>query len=256
MPQGLDTKMRESVLTTINEEELNNVYAYWIKQWNEQAADPQAENAKALKEALEGKEEAERIQKASEQLLVEGASQEEVDAERQAALEAQVALQQQQDRERIDKEYAKLSKNVRDFLSPVSVVGYMKDLTIKRQGKGNLLSQSAVLNILDSIKQINAFSIPYLQQNEQYSFKQKDLKSHPQVKKLYILSFLLKRVAKIKQLSKETRNEIKTATENFDTMFSSGMIDFLRAVEESVKTTNPKYAGFIQRIKDLNIIVG
>jgi hypothetical protein len=38
-------------------------------------------------------------------------------------------------------------------------------------------------------------------------------------------------------------------------MFSSGMIDFLRAVEESVKTTYPKYAGFIQRIKDLNIIV-
>ena len=197
-----------------------------------------------------------RIQQASAQVLVEGATPEEVEAERQAAIATQLAIQQQQDRERIDKEYAELSKNVRDFLSPVSVVTYMKDLTIKRQGKGNLLSPSAVSNISDSTKMISALSIPYLQQNEPYSFKQKDIKSYPQVKKLYILSFLLKRVAKIKQLSKETKNEIKTATENFDKMFSSGMLDFLRTVEETVKTTYPKYAGFIQRIKDLNIIGG
>jgi len=241
-------------LLNLEESEKRKLEDIKIEKGLERKEDPQAENAIALQAALQRKEEAERIQKASEQLLVEGASQEEVEAEQQAAREVQLALQQQRDRERIDKEYAELSKNVSDFLSPVSVVSYMKELTIKQQGRGNVLSQAAVLNILGAIKQINAISIPYLQQNEPYTFKFGDLKSYPQVKKLYILSFLLKRVAKIKQLSKETRNEIKTATENFDKMFSSSMSTFLRAVEESVKTTYLKYAGFIQRIKDLNKI--
>jgi hypothetical protein len=219
VPASVDRKVLDAVRTTINEEELDNVYNSYIQQWKEQAATRRLAEASAaeeegsaqaqvaqdltglLKQAVEPPEEG-RIQQASEQVLVEGATPEEVEAERQAAIAAQEAAQQQQDRERIDKDYAKLSKNVRDFLSPVSVVTYMKDLTIKRQGKGNLLSPSAVSNISDSTKMINALSIPYLQQNEPYSFKQKDIKSYPQVKKLYILSFLLKRVAKIKQLSK------------------------------------------------------
>jgi hypothetical protein len=225
-----------------------------IEKGLESKEDPQAENAEALRVALQEKEEAERIQRASEQLLVEGASNEELEAERQAALEAQLALQQQQDRERIDKEYAELSKKVRDFLSPVPVVKYMKNLLIKQKGRGNSLSQEAVSYILRSIKQVNSFAIAYLSQYPKYSFKEEQLESNPKVKKLYILSFLLKRVAKVKQLSEETKGEIETATSTFDKIFSSGMGSFLNEVDKTVKTTYPKYAGFIQRIKDLNKI--
>lgn len=217
--------------------------------------DPQAEVAQdltgLLQAAVEPPEE-ERIKKASEQVLVEGASKEEVEAERTAAIAAQEALKRQQDRERVDKEFLQLTTDIKQFLDPVPVVTFMKNLLTKQRGRGNALNQEAVSFILKSIKQINEFRVPYLKENVEYSFKMGDLKSYPQVKKLYILSFLLKRVRKVKQLSEQMKQEIKVATENFDKIFSSGMTTFLNAVDETVKTTEPKYAGFIQRIRDLN----
>lgn len=196
--------------------------------------------------------EEERIKKASEQVLVEGASKEEVEAEQQAAIAAQLALQEQQDRDRIDEAYAELSEKVRQFLSPVPLVKYMKNLLTKQQGMGNALNKDAMVHIERSIKQINEFAIPYLEQNARYSFKPDDLKSYPKVKKLYILSFLLKRVATVNQLSKATKDDITTATQRFDKIFSSDMRSILNEVDNVVKTTKPKYAGFIQRIRDLN----
>lgn len=217
--------------------------------------DPQAEVAQDLAELLQSAvqpTEEERIKKASEQLLVEGASAEEVAAEKAAAIEAQEAIRRQQERERVDKEFAQLSSDIKEFLSPVPVVSYMKNLLTKQRGRGNALNQEAVSFILKSIKDINEFRVPYLEENGVYTFKIGDLDSYPQVKKLYILSFLLKRVQKVKQLSEQTKKEIKEATSNFDKIFSSGMTTFLNAVDETVRTTEEKYAGFIQRIKDLN----
>jgi hypothetical protein len=62
----------------------------------------------------------------------------------------------------------------------------------------------------------------------------------------------LKRVKQVTQLSEQTKKEIKEATSSFDEIFSSGMTTFLNAVVETVKTTVPKYVGFMQRIRDLN----
>ena len=253
--------MRKSVMTTMNEEELNNVYAYLIRQWTEQAAaDPQAANAEKLQELLKTKQqqsavqptEEERIKKASEQLLVEGASPEEVAAEKAAAIEAQEAIRRQQEREQVDKEFAQLSSDIKEFLSPVPVISYMKKLLTKQKGRGNALNQDAVVFILESIKKINEFRRPYLKQNAVYTFKIGDLEDYPQVKKLYILSFLLKQVKQVTQLTEETKKEIKEATSSFDKIFSSGMTTFLNAVVETVKSTVPKYVGFMQRIRDLN----
>ncbi len=221
----------------------------------ERKDDPQAEVAQDLAELLQSAvqpTEEERIKKASELLLLEGASPEEVAAEKAAAIEAQEAIRRQQERERVDKEFAQLSSDIKKFLSPVPVVSYMKNLLTKQRGRGNALNQEAVSFILKSINDINEFRVPYLKEKGVYTFKIGDLDSYPQVKKLYILSFLLKRVQKVKQLSEQTKKEIKEATTNFDKIFSSGMTTFLNAVDETVKTTEEKYAGFIQRIEDLN----
>jgi len=221
----------------------------------ERKDDPQAEVAKdlagLLQSAVQPTEE-ERIKKASEQLLVEGASPEEVAAEKAAAIEAQEAIRRQQEREQVDKEFAQLSSDIKEFLSPVPVISYMKNLLTKQRGRGNALNQEAVLFILESIKKINEFRRPYLKQNAVYTFKIGDLEDYPQVKKLYILSFLLKQVKQVTQLTEETKKEIKEATSKFDKIFSSGMTTFLNAVVETVKTTEPKYVGFMQRIRDLN----
>ena len=221
----------------------------------ERKDDPQAEVAKdlagLLQSAVQPTEE-ERIKKASEQLLVEGASPEEVAAEKAAAIEAQEAIRRQQEREQVDKEFAQLSSDIKEFLSPVPVISYMKNLLTKQRGRGNALNQEAVLFILESIKKINEFRRPYLKQNAVYTFKIGDLEDYPQVKKLYILSFLLKQVKQVTQLTEETKKEIKEATSKFDKIFSSGMTTFLNAVDETVRTTEPKYVGFMQRIRDLN----
>lgn len=214
--------------------------------------DPQAQVAQDLIQQLQEKEEAERIQKASEQLLIEGATKEEVEAEVRAAAEAKLAIEQQQDRERVDKEFLKLSLKVRDFLSPVPVITYMKNLTTKQKGRGNVLNADAVSNILDAIEKVNAYAKLYLQQYPPNSFKEEDFESNSEVKKLYVLSFLLKRIAKITQLSPKTKDDIKEATESMDKIFSSGLKELFNEVDKRIKETYPKYAGFIQRIRDLN----
>lgn len=43
IPTGIEERMRRSVLETINEEELNNIYNFYTKQWTEQAAEQAAE---------------------------------------------------------------------------------------------------------------------------------------------------------------------------------------------------------------------
>jgi len=221
----------------------------------ERKDDPQAEVAQdlagLLQAAVEPTEE-ERIKKASELVLAEGASPEEVAAENAAAIEAQEAIRRQQEREQVDKEFAQLSSDIKEFLSPVPVISYMKKLLTKQKGRGNALNQDAIVFILESIKDINDFRVPYLKQNAVYTFKIGDLEDYPQVKKLYILSFLLKQVKQVTQLPEETKKEIKEATSSFDKIFSSGMTTFLKAVVETVNTTVPKYVGFMQRIRDLN----
>ena len=221
----------------------------------ERKDDPQAEVAQdlagLLQAAVEPTEE-ERIKKASELVLAEGASPEEVAAENAAAIEAQEAIRRQQEREQVDKEFAQLSSDIKEFLSPVPVISYMKKLLTKQKGRGNALNQDAIVFILESIKDINDFRVPYLKQNAVYTFKIGDLEDYPQVKKLYILSFLLKQVKQVTQLAEETKKEIKEATSSFDKIFSSGMTTFLKAVVETVNTTVPKYVGFMQRIRDLN----
>lgn len=215
------------------------------------AADIQASTAQGLQAALESKEEAERIQKASEQLLVEGATAEEVAAEQKAAQEAERARIEQEERALIDKEYVKLIMKVRDFLGPVPSIKYMTRLLTKQKGRGNKLDQSAVSFILDSIRKIKEFTVPYLHQYGKYSFKEEDLLSLKEVKKLYILSLLLKDVSRITQLSPEMKKDIKENTSAFSKIFSVGLSSLLGAVDEQFKLL-PKYAAFKQRIADLN----
>jgi hypothetical protein len=213
--------------------------------------DPQEQVAQELTGLLQGKEQAERIQKASEQLLVEGATAEEVAAEQKAAQEAERAQREQEERAQFDKEYVALVMKVRDFLGPVPVISYMAKLLTKQKGRGNKLDQNAISFISESIKRIKDFTVPYLQQYGKYSFKEEDIASLKEVKKLYILSLLLKNVSKIKQLSSEMKQEIRENTSAFDKIFSVGLSSLLRAVEDQFKL-NPKYAAFKQRIIDLN----
>ena len=213
--------------------------------------DPQAQDAQDLIGLLQGKEEAERIQKASEQLLVEGATDEEIAAEQKAEQEALRKQREQDERAQIDKEYVKLILKVRDFLGPVPVISYMAKLLTKQKGRGNKLDPNAISFILESIKKIKDFTVPYLSQYGKYSFKEEDLSSLGEVKKLYILSLLLKDVSRITQLSTEMKREIKENTSAFDKIFSIGLSSLFRAVDEQFKSL-PKYAAFKQRIDDLN----
>ena len=128
----------------------------------------------------------------------------------------------------------------------------MKNLTTKQKGRGNVLNADAVSNILDAIEKVNAYAKLYLQQYPPNSFKEEDFESNSEVKKLYVLSFLLKRIAKITQLSSKTKDDIKEATESMDKIFSSGLKELFNEVDKRIKETYPKYAGFIQRIRDLN----
>jgi hypothetical protein len=88
IPQGLYERMRNSVLTTINEEELNNIYNFYIKQWTEQAAEPRIRSTPSV-EALG--EEVEEIQAETANLLTQQLQA--AQAEEEAAAQESVRLQ-------------------------------------------------------------------------------------------------------------------------------------------------------------------
>jgi len=249
-------------MTTINEEELNNVYAYLIKQWTEQAAaeveeeeeaaaDPQAANAEKLQEILKTKqqqEEEDRENKARLMLL----QNRNLEREAERLLEAEIEQQFVNEKYKYADELNKAIDGGKDTTVNVALIAIYTPVAAKTGPDKKTIAKwkTYLVDLLkfDDQERGNVYSFD--------SIRNQTDEQQRNVIKMFVYRYILNAIKtlRILRIAGIESDNIITASDAFNNLFDQTMKPVFERIGKIIEATKA-YQSLLAKIEESNKIV-